>query len=46
MVYQALQNNTDLTLKEAAVNFGFYDEFHLSRAFKKKFGVAPKYVRR
>lgn len=46
MVYQALQNNTELTLKEAAVNFGFYDEFHLSRAFKKKFGVAPKYVRR
>lgn len=45
MVYQALQNNAELTLREAAVNFGFYDEFHLSRAFKKKFGVAPKYVR-
>lgn len=45
MVYQALQNNADITLKEIAVNFGFYDEFHLSRAFKKKFGVAPKYVR-
>lgn len=45
MVYQALQNNAELTLREAAVNFGFYDEFHLSRAFKKKFGVAPKYMR-
>lgn len=45
MVYQALHNNADITLKETAVNFGFYDEFHLSRAFKKKFGVAPKYVR-
>lgn len=45
MVYQALHNNADITLKEMAVNFGFYDEFHLSRAFKKKFGVAPKYVR-
>lgn len=45
MVYQALQNNAELTLREAAVNFGFYDEFHLSRAFKKKFGAAPKYVR-
>lgn len=45
MVYQALQNNAELTLREIAVNFGFYDEFHLSRAFKKKFGVAPKYMR-
>ncbi|MDE6220165.1 MAG: helix-turn-helix transcriptional regulator [Lachnospiraceae bacterium] len=45
MVYQSLHNNADITLKETAVNFGFYDEFHLSRAFKKKFGVAPKYVR-
>ncbi|MDE6619600.1 MAG: helix-turn-helix transcriptional regulator [Lachnospiraceae bacterium] len=45
MVYQALHNNADITLKETAVNFGFYDEFHLSRAFKKKFGIAPRYVR-
>ena len=45
MVYQALQNNAELTLRETAVNFGFYDEFHLSRAFKKRFGAAPKYVR-
>lgn len=44
-VYRALKNNPDSTLKEIAVNFGFYDEFHLSRAFKKKFGSAPKYVR-
>lgn len=45
MVYQSLHNSADITLKEIAVNYGFYDEFHLSRAFKKKFGVAPKYVR-
>lgn len=45
MVYQYLHNHPDITLKETAINFGFYDEFHLSRAFKKKFGVAPKYVR-
>ena len=44
-VYRALKNNPDSTLREIAVNFGFYDEFHLSRAFKKKFGSAPKYVR-
>lgn len=45
MVYQYLHSTPDITLRETAVNFGFYDEFHLSRAFKKKFGVAPKYVR-
>lgn len=45
MVYQYLHNHPDITLKETAINFGFYDEFHLSRAFKKKFGAAPKYVR-
>ena len=45
MVYQYLHSTPDITLREIAVNFGFYDEFHLSRAFKKKFGVAPKYVR-
>ena len=45
IVYQALHHNADITLKEIAVNYGFYDEFHLSRAFKKKFGVAPKYMR-
>lgn len=45
MVYQYLHSTPDITLKEIAINFGFYDEFHLSRAFKKKFGVAPKYVR-
>ena len=45
MVYQYLHNHPDITLKETAINFGFYDEFHLSRAFKKKFGAAPKYMR-
>ena len=45
MACQFLRNNPDITLKETAANFGFYDEFHLSRAFKKHFGIAPKYVR-
>ena len=44
-VCQSLHNHPDITLKEIAVNFGFCDEFHLSRAFKKKYGVSPKYMR-
>ncbi|MEK6793364.1 MAG: PocR ligand-binding domain-containing protein [Spirochaetota bacterium] len=27
---------------ETARQFGFYDEFHFSKAFKKKFGVSPR----
>ena len=30
-----------LTLKEIAAETGFYDEFHLSKAFKQFFGVPP-----
>lgn len=45
MVYQFLRSNPDITFRETALNFGFYDEFHLSRAFKKYFGTAPKYIR-
>lgn len=28
-------------LKALAINFGFYDEYHLSSCFKKKFGLSP-----
>jgi AraC-like DNA-binding protein len=45
MVRQFLCANPGITLRETASNFGFYDEFHLSKAFKKQFGVAPKYLR-
>lgn len=45
MVRQFLKTNPGITLRETASNFGFYDEFHLSRVFKKYFGVSPKYVR-
>jgi AraC-like DNA-binding protein len=33
-------------LRDLALNFGFYDEFHLSSSFKKKFGVSPGYFGR
>lgn len=45
MVRQFLKANPGITLRETASNFGFYDEFHLSRVFKKYFGMSPKYMR-
>ncbi|WP_020576511.1 helix-turn-helix transcriptional regulator [Actinopolymorpha alba] len=37
---------TDMTLREIARRFGFSDEFHLSRRFKARYGVAPSEYRR
>jgi AraC-like DNA-binding protein len=37
-----LQNNSYISLKNTAGNYGFYDEYHLSNSFKKKFGISPK----
>lgn len=42
MVKQYLQNYPDAGLAEAARNFGFCDEFHLGKVYKKKYGVSPK----
>ena len=43
-VHQFLLKYPNATLREAAFNYGFCDEFHLSKAFKKKYGVSPKYI--
>lgn len=45
-VRQFLLENPTVTLHEAARNYGFCDEFHLSKAFKKKYGISPKEWRR
>jgi len=42
MVRQYLILHRDSRLDEAARNFGFYDEFHLGKAYKKKYGISPK----
>lgn len=42
MVRQYLQMHPESKLDEAAKNFGFCDEFHLGKAYKKKYGVSPK----
>jgi transcriptional regulator GlxA family with amidase domain len=36
-----IRHNSYTSLKNLALNFGFYDEYHLSSAFKKKFGFSP-----
>ena len=45
MVQQFLLAQPYTKLYEAAVNYGFYDEFHLSKAFKKKYGISPSQYR-
>lgn len=46
MVRHFLAHQPEAKLHEAAVNFGFYDEFHLSKAFKKQFGQSPSQFRK
>ena len=41
MVAVQLKLEPDWKLSQIATAFGFYDEFHMSKAFKQKFGVSP-----
>jgi AraC-like DNA-binding protein len=36
----------DVLIKEVAVELGFHDPFHFSRAFKSIFGLSPEAFRR
>lgn len=42
---QALEQNPDLTVKQAAYDFGFKDPNYFSRCFKKEFNISPKEAR-
>lgn len=42
---QFLLLHPNATLREVAQNYGFYDEFHFSKVFKKKYGVSPNTYR-
>ncbi|MBQ9765111.1 MAG: helix-turn-helix transcriptional regulator [Lachnospiraceae bacterium] len=42
MVRQYMLVNPEAKLSEVAGNFGFCDEFHLGKAYKKKYGISPK----
>ncbi|CAN7409193.1 AraC family transcriptional regulator [Paenibacillus sp. LjRoot153] len=37
---------TTLSVKEIAANLQFYDEFHFSKLFKRKYGLSPSSLRR
>lgn len=42
MANELMACNPSLTLREIAHTFGFYDEFHFSKCFKKKYRCSPK----
>lgn len=46
MVAVQLKLEPDWKLSQIAAAFGFYDEFHMSKAFKQKFGVSPSDYRK
>ena len=41
MVAMQLKLEPEWKLSQIATAYGFYDEFHMSKAFKQKFGVSP-----
>jgi len=42
MADELLKNEPTLTLKEVAATYGFYDEYHFGKCFKKIMGHSPK----
>lgn len=43
---KATLETTNATVKEIAASLRFYDEFHFSRLFKRRYGLAPSAYRR
>lgn len=41
MAMNLMQSEQERTLRDFAQAYGFCDEFHFSRAFKKRFGISP-----
>ena len=46
MAARQIELEPDVRLAEIAATLGFCDEFHLSKAFKRKYGVPPSQYRR
>lgn len=45
MAYNLISTDETVKIKNVATLFGFCDEYHFSKLFKKKFGVSPSAVR-
>ena len=45
MVALRLEMEPELKLHEIAAAYGYHDEFHMSKAFKQKFGISPSEYR-
>ena len=37
-----MKSNPEITLKEISGQFGFYDEYHFCKSYKKHYGLSPK----
>ena len=46
MAAQQMRLEPEVGLREIALQFGFYDEFHLSKSFKAHFGISPSDYRK
>jgi len=41
-----IHNNSDIKIKEIAEMLNFYDEYHFSKTFKRKFGMSPLHYKK
>ncbi len=45
MAEELMYREPQITLKELAANYGFYDEYHFGKSYKKIMGHSPKHAR-
>ena len=45
MAEELMHREPQITLKEIATNYGFYDEYHFGKSYKKIMGRSPKHAR-
>lgn len=45
MAASQIEMEPEMRISEIAAAFGFYDQFHFSKAFKEKYGVSPQHYK-